>query len=126
MAHFIERLREKPEAYRRRFALISTSLVTAVIGIVWLTTISFGIGSGAPAVATSEDATAPSPLSAAESGLGSAYQGLKDQFNSFKSQYVAPVTPPPLVSVPESQSNSLKTSTEGSVQYDPETGFPIQ
>ena len=87
------------------------------------TTISFSSGLDAPALATTEDTNTPSPLSVAESGLGSAYQGLKDQFNSFKSQYVAPTTPPPLVSVPE---KVPEKNTDDAVQYDPETGFPIQ
>ncbi|KKT44474.1 MAG: hypothetical protein UW34_C0010G0006 [Parcubacteria group bacterium GW2011_GWA2_44_15] len=36
MLDFIERLRKKPVAYRKRFLFLSTSIITGIIFIFWL------------------------------------------------------------------------------------------
>jgi len=66
---FIEQLRKKPIAYRRRVLLFSTSIITGIIFIVWL----FTFDSSVKAIPTDSaaSATALQPLSEIETNVGS-------------------------------------------------------
>ena len=42
MFNYLEQLRKKPISYRRRVAVLLAAAVTALILLVWLTTLNFG------------------------------------------------------------------------------------
>jgi hypothetical protein len=45
MFNYIEQLRKKPIAYRKRVLLLTTSILTGLVVLIWLSTFSLNLGS---------------------------------------------------------------------------------
>lgn len=73
MLDYIEQLRKKPVAYRKRFLLVFTTTITGIIFMIWATTFDFNLSpSSSPVV---EDGLGP--ISEIETNVSSFFTTVK-------------------------------------------------
>ncbi len=107
MWKYIDRLRQKPESYRRRFAFVSAAVITGAIFIIWLTTLPFTIGNmQREAEENARKTKEVSPVEAVKENLGTAFVGVKDQFEDLGDKLQESVTPPSTGTQVETQPES--------------------
>lgn len=84
MSGFLERLRNKPQETRKRYALGTSVSVTGLIFVMWLTVLNHGFLSDdneVPSLNDSQVTQTASPLSAFSDNAASAFQQLMNEFD---------------------------------------------
>jgi len=79
----IERLREKPEAYRKRIAFIVATSIAGVIFLIWLSVLGVRLGSDKKAVKEEEKAGLFAEVKQGFSGI---FETGKEHFDNTKSE----------------------------------------
>lgn len=118
MWKYINRLRSKPESYRKRFAFISAGVITLGIFGIWLSALPFTISNIEKKVAagraTSTDDV--SPIQAVQENLGTAFEGMKNQFHDMAEQVIQ--EPMPATSTSYEAQETTPSSSENAVYPD--------
>ncbi|HEX9609035.1 MAG TPA: hypothetical protein VGA06_02395 [Candidatus Paceibacterota bacterium] len=83
MLDFLDRLREKPEAYRMRIAVVAAAVITACIVGVWFLT--FDLGNAEQKVKSNENN--PSPLATFRDTFSQFADESTLQFNAMRSLF---------------------------------------
>jgi len=87
MLDFLDRLREKPEGYRARVAVLVAGVVTAVIALMWLFTLNF---SGDTNATISKEPSSPSPFATLQDGLAGLFEEGVQQFEGIQNAFREP------------------------------------
>jgi len=95
MFDFLEQLRRKPLAYRKRLAVFGATALTAVIVIVWLSTWSLDTGMAIDSKVASEQLK---PLEEIKNSIGDFYDSVKTMsagiFNPSATSSMPDLNPP--------------------------------
>lgn len=96
MFDFLEQLRRKPLAYRKRLAVFGATALTAVVVVVWLSTWSgFDSGAAIDSKAASEQLK---PLEEIKNSIGTFYDSIKTMsagiFNPSATSSMTDLNPP--------------------------------
>jgi hypothetical protein len=80
---FIEKLQRKPEAARKRIAILTAAAITGIIFAVWLSVLMVRVDGAEETASTAEDGA--SPISILRDNVADFFVGAKSQFSELKS-----------------------------------------
>jgi len=87
----LDRLREKPESYRFRVAIIVAFVATLVIASVWVLTLDFGGGTGRAVSVPAEDgAGGASPFETIWESFSGVFKESSQQFDELQDVFTSP------------------------------------
>lgn len=75
MLEYLEQLRKKPLSYRKRFLALTTTGITAVIVILWISTFGVGFGESVSPKLTEDNLK---PIEELKTGMSSFFAAVKD------------------------------------------------
>jgi predicted PurR-regulated permease PerM len=79
---FLDRLRARPESYRRRVAVLTAFAITAVIFLVWVSTLLLGLDSSTQVVQQPQEG--PSALSRVQAELTNLFLGVQERIDEIE------------------------------------------
>ncbi len=88
MLHFLDKLRNRPESERKAIVVVSSTVITGFIFLIWLSVSFYDLRSNTQTSVVADSTTslkpAPSPFSDFKNVLGSAYASFLGQLGNLK------------------------------------------